>query len=75
MRFLANRIKKKKKKKQNQAGKQGNWDNIFLWLSRNSDSDFASDLSAAGLHIKDLGASRFCRKLRCEHTNKLNPHI
>ncbi len=29
--------------------------------SRNSDSDFAPDLSAAGLHIKILGTSRFIK--------------
>src|SRR6266850_5734193 len=38
----------------------GDWVHPTL-ASRNSDSDFAPDLSAAGLHIRDLwGRGRFC---------------
>jgi hypothetical protein len=37
----------------------GDWVHPTL-VARNSDSDFAPDLSAAGLHIRILGRGRFC---------------
>jgi ferritin-like metal-binding protein YciE len=39
--------------------------------SRNSDSDFAPDLSAAGLHIEILGASRFTENSGANKTNDI----
>jgi hypothetical protein len=48
----------------------------FALAARNSDSDFAPDLSAEGLRIKMLGASSLNRKLRYEQESTvLNLHI
>jgi hypothetical protein len=40
--------------------------------SRNSDSDFASNLSAPGLHIKVLGGARFIEDIVTNKTNDIS---
>jgi hypothetical protein len=49
---------------QNQTSRE-DWIHFTL-ASRNSDSDFVPDLSAAGLHIKILGATPLHRKPKRE---------